>query len=221
MPDYDPKNIPILDDVIENADNEKRDFDLSVEPPDDEAKENNPDLFAGETFDLAAEDADIETAATETSIIEIETAAIADSIIEYSINPGAISPAEEPQIGPVDNISNEDSYEVPLYSPEKVSEDEAEKFESALIDYNTVDEAEASTIDMPATNKQEEDQPLEVKQQTSTAISLQSVTDDIVKQLMPELEQQLRLLLEQALKEKLPEETCQGEVSPPSNTDNY
>ena len=206
MPDYDAKNIPVLDDVIENGDDEKRDFDLSIESPGDEAKENNLDLFAGETFDLAVEDADIETAATETSIIEVETAA-------------------EPQIGTVDNITNEDSYDVPLYSPEKAPEDEAEKFESALIDYNAVDEAEASTIDMPvidmpAVNKQEEDPPLEVKQQISTAISLQSVTDDIVKQLMPELEQQLRLLLEQALKEKLPEDISQTETPSTSNPDN-
>jgi hypothetical protein len=225
MPDYDPKIIPILDDVIENADNKKRDFDLSVEPPDDEARENNLDLFASEDIDLAAEDADIESAATETSIIEVETAIITDSNIEYSINPGAISPATGPQIGPVDNISNDDGDDIPLYSPAKASEDEAEKFESALIDYNAVDEAVASTIDMPvidmpATNKQEEDQPLEVNQQTSTAISLQSVTDDIVKQLMPELEQQLRLLLEQALKEKLPEDIKQTEIPSASNPDN-
>ena len=214
MPDYDPKNIPILDDVIENADNEKRDFDLSVEPPDDEAKENSLDQFAGETFDLAAEDADIETAATETSNVEVETAIITDSIIEYSINPGAISPAinnptAEPQIGSVDNISNEDGDDVPLYSPAKASEDEAEA--------PTID---MPVIDMPATNKQEEDQPLEVKQQTSTAISLQSVTDGIVKQLMPELEQQLRLLLEQALKEKLPEDIKQTEIPSASKSDN-
>ncbi len=216
MPDYDTKNIPVLDDVIENGDGEKRDFDLNVEPPDDGAKENNLDLFAGETFDLAAEDADIETTATETSTIEVETAIITDSIIEYSINPGAISPAEEPQIGPIDNISNEDGDDVPLYSPAKAPENEAEKFESALIDYNAVDEAKASTIDMP-----DIDQPLEIKQQASTAISLQSVTDDIVKQLMPELEQQLRLLLEQALKEKLPEDIKQTEIPSASNPDNY
>jgi hypothetical protein len=215
MPDYDTKNIPVLDDVIENGDGEKRDFDLNVEPPDDGAKENNLDLFAGETFDLAAEDADIETAATEISTIEVETAIITDSIIEC-----AISPAEEPQIGPIDNISNEDGDDVPLYSPAKAPENEAEKFESALIDYNAVDEAKASTIDMPDIDQQENDQPLEVKQQASTAISLQSVTDDIVKQLMPELEQQLRLLLEQALKEKLPEDIKQTEIASASNPDN-
>ena len=215
MPDYDAKNIPVLDDVIENGDGEKRDFDLSVEPADDETEENNLDLFAFETFDLAAEDTDIETAATETSLIEVETVAITDSILEYTIEPAA-----EPQIGPLDNISNEDGDDISLYSPAKPAEDEAEKFESALIDYTAADETETSSIDMPATNKQEEGQPLEAKQQPSTAISPQSVTDDIIKQLMPELEQQLRLLLEQALKEKLPEDINQTKVPSTSTPDN-
>ena len=215
MPDYDAKNIPVLDDVIENGDGVKRDFDLSVEPPDDETEENNLDLFAGETFDLAVEDTDIETAATETSLIEVETVAITDSILEYTIEPAA-----EPQIGPLDNISNEDGDDISLYSPAKPAEDEAEKFESALIDYTAADETETSSIDMPATNKQEEGQPLEAKQQPSTTISLQSVTDDIINQLMPELEQQLRLLLEQALKEKLPEDINQTKVPSTSTPDN-
>lgn len=224
MPDYDPKNIPILDDVIESADNEKRGFDLSVgsaEPFDAEsdagsyATENNLDLFASEAIDLAAEASDIETA-----VFEVEAVTIADSILEYTINPDAISLAAEPQIAPVDNISNEDGDDVPLYSPAKPPEDEAKKFESALIDYNAVDEAEISTINMPDIDQQENDQPLEIKQQTATAISLQSVTDDIVKQLMPELEQQLRLLLEQALKEKLPEDINQTEIPSASNPDN-
>ena len=215
MPDYDAKNIPVLDDVIENGDGVKRDFDLSVEPADDETEENNLDLFAFETFDLAAEDTDIETAATETSLIEVETVAITDSILEYTIEPAA-----EPQIGPLDNISNEDGDDISLYSPAKPAEDEAEKFESALIDYTAADETETSSIDMPATNKQEEGQPLEAKQQPSTTISLQSVTDDIINQLMPELEQQLRLLLEQALKEKLPEDINQTKAPSTSTPDN-
>ena len=224
MPDYDPENIPILDDIIESADDEKRDFDLSVdnaEPLDAEsdtgsyATENNLDMFASEDIDLTAEASDIDTA-----VFEAETAIITDSIIEYTINPGAISPAAEPQIGQLDNMSSEDGEDVPLYSPAKPPEDEDEKFESALINYNAVDQAETSTINMPDIDQQENDQPLEVKQQTLTAISLQSVTDDIVKQLMPELEQQIRLLLEQALKEKLPDDIKQAEIPSASNPDN-
>ncbi len=262
MPDYDPKNIPILDDIIESSDNEKRDVDLSVgsaEPLDDEsdsefhATENNMDLFAGEDIDLAAEDSDIDPA-----FFEVEAAAITTPIFEYTI-----SAVAEPQIGAIDNISNENGYaqsqtvveqnrspwmdhsiavqgaiaeeqrsgvasssealrqdDVPLYSPAKASEDEeeVEKVESALIDYPAVDEAEMET---PAINMSAINQQVEVKQHSLAATSLQAVTDDIIKQLMPELEQQLRLLLEQALKDKLPEEIIRGEVSPSSDIDSY
>ena len=257
MSDYDPKNIPTLDDVIDSTDNEKRDFNLSVggaEPhdaePDSEfhATENNMDLFASEDIDLAAEDSDIDPA-----IFEVEAATVTGPNTEHSI-----SATTEPQIGGIDNISNEDNYahrrtvveqnlspwmddsgviqgaiaegqrsdvprgseavnqdDVPLSSAAQAPEDEAEKLESELIDYHAVDETETSAIIMPATNKQ-----VEVKQHNLTADSLQAVTDDIIKQLMPELEQQLRLLLKQALKERLPEETTRAEVSSSSNSDN-
>jgi len=258
MPDYDPKNIPILDDVIESTDNEKGDFDLSAggaEPLDDESDselyvtENNMDLFASEDVDLAAEDSAIDPA-----FFEVEVAAITTPVIEYTI-----SAAAEPPIGAIDNIHNEDDYapgrtvveqnispwmddkraiqgaiaeeqlsgvakssealcqdDVQLYNPAKASEGEAEDFESALIDYQAADEAETPAINMPAINQQ-----VEVKQHSLAANLLQAVTDDIIKQLMPELEQQLRLLLKQALKEKLPDEIVRGEVSPSSDIDSY
>ena len=262
MPDYDPKNIPILDDVIDSADNKKRDVDLSVggaelldDEPDSEfhATENNMDLFASEDIDLAAEDSDIDPA-----IFEAEAATISAPIIEYTISATA-----EPQIDAIDNISNESGYaqsqtlveqnispqmddsstlqeaiaeeqrsdvqgsseavyqdDVPLDNPAKASEDEdkVEKVESALIDYPAVDEAEMET---PAINLSAINQQVEVKQHSLAATSIQAVTDDIIKQLMPELEQQLRLLLEQTLKDKLPEEIIRGEVSPSSDIDIY
>ncbi len=216
MPDYDPKNIPTLDDVIERADNEKQDVDLSAKPLDaqSDAAENKLDLFAGETIDLLAEGSDFEP-----SVTGVEAVTITDSIIEYTISPGANGPAVEPQIGTIDNISNEDGCAITLFSPVKASEEEAEQFESALIDYNSVDETGTSTFGMPATNKQAENQPIEVNRQTASANLLQSVTDDIIKQLMPELEQQLRLLLKQALKEKLPEEITRSEETPSSKID--
>jgi len=211
MPDFDAKNIPVLDDVIENGDDKKREFDLSIESPDDEAKENNLDLFTEETSSLTVEDADIniEVPATETSIIETETLTVPDSIInfEYTFNP-----ATETQIDTIENLSDEDNNEVSLYEPAKAAEDEAEKFESALIDYTAVDQAETPTISVPVIDDPTGDPPVENIQQPLTTISLQSVTDDIVKQLMPELEQQLRLLLTQALKEKLPEDVKQEDI---------
>ena len=217
MPDYDPKNIPTLDDIIESADNEKQDVDLSAKPLDaqSDTAENKLDLFTGETIDLLAESSDIESYVT-----GVEALTITDSIIEYTISPGANCPAVEPQIGTIDNISDEDGGDINLYNPAKASEEETDQFESALIDYKGVDITEISTFDMPATNKQAENQPIEVNRQTVSANLLQSVTDDIIKQLMPELEQQLRLLLKQALKEKLPEEIARSEATPSSKIDN-
>ena len=162
MADYDPKDVPILDDVIESADHEKKDPVLNVgsaEPPDTEsdagfsATENGLDLFASKTIDLATDDA-------------------------------------------------------------------AENIESALVDYNAIDKVGTPTLDVPAIDRPVTDkQPLKVKQQSSTANSLLSITDDIVKQLMPKLELHLRLLLRQALKENLPEEITRSKTSSPSNTD--
>ena len=224
MPDYDAKNIPVLDDVVENGDGKKRDFDLSIESPDDETKESNLDLFNDKTSNLTVEDADIdiEIPATETSIIKVETLTVPDSIIntEYTINP-----ATEAQIGAIDNLGDEDNNEVSLYQPAKAAEDEAEKFESALIDYTAVDQAETPAINVPVIDNPTEDRPVENIQQAATTHSLQALTDDIIKQLMPELEQQLRLLLEQALleqvlKEKLPEDIKQSEIPSVSNPDN-
>jgi hypothetical protein len=216
MPDYDPKNIPTLDDVIDSTDNDQQDVDLSATPLDDQfdAAENKLDLFVDENIDLLAEGSDFEAPVTDT-----EAVTITDSIIEYAIGPGANAPAVEPQISTIDNISNEDGGAITLFSPVKAPEDEAEPFESALIDYSGVDETGTSTFDMPATKKQAENQPTEVNQQTVTANLLQSVSDDIVKQLMPELEQQLRLLLKQALKEKLPEDITRSEATPSSKFD--
>ncbi len=216
MPDYDPKNIPTLDDVIESADNEKQDVDLNAKSLDaqSDAAENNLDLFAGEAIDLLAEGSDFAPPDN-----GVEAVIITNSIIEYTIGPGANGPAMEPQIGTIDNISNEDGCVITPYIPAKASKDEADQLESALIDYNGVDEAETSTFVMPATKKQAENQPSEVNQQTVTANLLQTVSDDIVKQLMPELEQQLRLLLKQALKEKLPEDITRSEATPSSKID--
>jgi hypothetical protein len=257
MSDYNPENIPVLDDVIECGDEEKRDFDLSVggakpldADPDAElyATENNMDLFASEDIDLAAEDSDIDPA-----VFKVEAATVTVPVFEQTISTTA-----EPQIGAIDNISNEDDYaqsqtvaeqnmspwmddsrslqitiaeqepngvpgsseavrqdDVSGYNPAKSSEDEAEMFESALIDFHEVDETESLAINMQAINKQ-----VEVKQQNIAANTLQSVTDDIIKQLMPELEQQLRLLLSDALKEKLSEDITRDEVSPSSKSDN-
>ena len=76
------------------------------------------------------------------------------------------------------------------------AEDEANIIESALLDYNKDDKK--PVIDV----KPGEPDP----QITEQLISLESIADDIVKQLMPNLEQHLRHLVKQALEKKLPDE---------------
>ncbi len=205
MPDFDKRKIPTLDDVIEIADNEKIDFNLSIDSDEmldaeSYSTETNVDLFESEIIDLTTEDSSIAGSGIADSSINIDET----TIIEDTINSET-----DPQIGTIDNINNED---------------EIDGIESALINYNITDEdkAEPSTIDSSVIEEPGDTthrQAVEVEPQTTT-LSLQSVTDDIVKQLMPELEQQLRLLLEQALKEKLSKEIIQSlsaEISSASN----
>jgi hypothetical protein len=219
MPDFDKRKIPTLDDVIEIADNEKINFDLNINSDDmlDEESyntESNLNLFTSEIIDLTAEDS-----VTEDTIIGVNEATTllkntSDAIIEESINLEA-----EPEIGIVDNIYNEDeSHNIaPVDSTTEGIDDQVDSIESALIGYNVSDETEAETIASPAFDDLFDDakdiQPVEAEPQQPAARLLQSVTDDIVKQLMPELEKQLRDLLEQALKEKLSGEIIQTKTT--------
>ncbi len=240
MPDFDKRKIPTLDDVIEIADNEKINFDLNINSDDmlDEESyntESNLNLFTSEIIDLTAEDS-----VTEDTIIGVNEATTllkntSDAIIEESINLEA-----EPEIGIVDNIYNEDdrtaihgslrhnanmaalpvhkSHNIaPVDSTTEGIDDQVDSIESALIGYNVSDETKAETIASPAFDDPFDDakdiQPVEAEPQQPAARLLQSVTDDIVKQLMPELEKQLRDLLEQALKEKLSGEVIQTKTT--------
>ncbi len=74
---------------------------------------------------------------------------------------------------------------------------EAPVFESALIDYqNEENDENQNPVDFaPAADVENEISPL---------LSLETIVDDVVKQLMPELEQQLRDKLLQALEDKIP-----------------
>ena len=153
MADYDPKSIPILDDVIDevlddaadkdrdtNLDNKKTGVELAENESDaeDSAADDNFDLFNSKATDSTTD------------------------------------------------------------------KQESESFESALIDYQLEDETaevdEKGVIDNPT-----ETQPASDIQiiDTAPAIDIDEIVDDVVKQMMPDLEQQLRFLIQQALEEKL------------------
>ncbi len=207
MAGFDERKIPTLDDIIEVGDNEKIDFNLSIDSDemlDAEAytAEVNLNLFTSEAVNSTTEDPIVTG-----SISNIDESTFTENIIE-----GTIYSETEPQIGAADNVNNKDenSNSLPLYAPVEVNEDKTDTIESALLNYNIADEEETepSTADQPAIHAAAG--TAEVESQTTA--SLQTVADDIVKQLMPELEQQLRLLLEQALKEKFPEKISQTEI---------
>ena len=152
MPDYDPKSIPILNDVIEteNTDSDDLAAKSGLDNTKTDQSEEAPDLFAGNT--------------------------------KYPTIESIISEQADPQIGIID----EDIKSA------------LEDIESALIDYNT--EVKESDI---ATNVQ----PLADEQIISEdTVSLKSIVDDVTNQLMPNLEQWLRFLIQQALEDRLPDE---------------
>ena len=86
----------------------------------------------------------------------------------------------------------------------ETSTPETETIESALIDYQP-EEAEIDGLDVIETTA--EIQPASDIQSIDVApaidIDIDTIVDDVVKQVMPDLEQQLRFLIQQALEEKL------------------
>ena len=85
--------------------------------------------------------------------------------------------------------------------------------ESALISYNTGTEVTETvsdtTSDIEAINIAAVDVEPQPAEQPEPPASLQSMVDDITKELMPDLEQQLRYLIQQALEDRLPDEVIE------------
>jgi len=189
MPDFDPKTIPILDDVIEVIEPE------GVKP--EEIEQQNNDAEAEATADDEA--------------IDNETALFtADPIIDFTTE------VDDDHAESEFDINIEEQLEIPAAAFEDASENtpddtSEESIESALIDYNAEYDNETSLEDAAAnadeiTSEIEEPEPATETQPLITAIELQTITDDVVNQLIPELEQRLRILVQQALEENLPTE---------------
>ena len=161
MADFDQKNIPTLDDIIDDEHHDATDADI-VE------NEDSLDLFATEPDDTNA-NTEQETEFTEETT-DIELA-----------NEGAVVQSIQ--------ISYEDSYSGLAFNANNDTiSDEAET-------ENDVDESAITTLIEP--------------------IELESIVQSVVKQMLPDLEQQLRFLLQQSLEEKLP-----AEMIKPADTNN-
>jgi hypothetical protein len=179
MPDYDPKSIPILDDIIEDdiANDDKAEPELTgsesadVENQDSgETAIDNLDLFASDTLD-----------------IEQETMEPSLGTIDQFINPAddgltAIE-TDTPESALIDFHIDQDEPDINVEHDTPQLEDIPDSDET--FDEITIGDTASDPI---------------------PPVTLDAIVDDVVKQLIPELEQQLRHLVQQALEEKLPEE---------------
>ncbi len=164
MPDYDPKNIPLLDDIIEQE---------------NEASASHEKINLSD--EISADDSTLNLFNDTTADIEIDST--------------------EPEIGSIDEfIENETKIDI---------------IESTLIDYSFENNTkgntttDAQTVDKIYPSGGLTDQHEEITRQPAIidpTITLDSMVDDIITQLMPDLELQLHSLIQKALREKLPEE---------------
>lgn len=209
MPDYDPKSIPILDDVIKVEETDNTDID---------DQEGEPALF--ETTPVEAENN------LDLFVAESIKASASTVVTEDVPGEGSLSEDTEPQIGIIDEFIAEDSSHtiditaaedaiiensIPVSANDAAAE--TDEPESALISYNTgteVTEAVSDTTsDIEAINIAAVDVEPQPAEQPEPPASLQSMVDDITKELMPDLEQQLRYLIQQALEDRLPDEVIE------------
>lgn len=178
MPDYDPKSIPILDDIIE-GENESAD-----------TAETNDEKIISEQIST-------DLAATENIQDDNTLDLFNDNAADIKTD------ASEPGIGAIDKFIDSISEEHEII---EIENSETEIVESALIDYQTEDNITANDIHT-ADEQHEQHQTITSQSALSEQpITLDSIVDDVVKQLVPDLAQQLRFLVRQALEEKLPEE---------------
>lgn len=208
MPEYDPKSIPILDDIIDDDNSDAEQVNPVIAESESEQADNSLDLFAVDTADIDS-----------TGISEINI-----TTVEIDVE------TVEPEIADIDRFidKTEDNSEVLA-----TGYLDAEINQSAQVDYHVIDitdEPDEAVIDRQQKNLQYETESLtETRQQEETAytpaadvdnaadissddevaephqpFALEVLVDDVVKQLMPGLEQQLRLHVMQALEEKLP-----------------
>ena len=183
MSEYDPKSIPILDDII---DREKADdAELDTGKP-EQASEDNLDLFNDDTDDDANDDSKQASPVTN----------------EYELN---IPETAEPEANNIDEPVVSELAADEFAADETIATD---TIESALIDYKTEsDSIEGNQSDEILADESRTQIPLQHQ------VLLEPVVNEIVKQLMPDLEQQLRFLVKQALADRLPEKLIKQLVS--------
>jgi hypothetical protein len=113
----------------------------------------------------------------------------------------------QPELGTIDELTSS--------AEDDQAEVDTDTMESALIDYHTDQEEAALEYDSESQainasfDVDDKMHEITVEEQAVDPVqpaTLSSLVDGVVQQLMPDLEQQLRFLVQQALEEKLPED---------------
>lgn len=229
MSDYDSKSIPILNDVIDDDDitDEHEIVDLSnlnASPDDDNFNLFVDDLTASidDTEVTPLENLSVETTDTENITPEIgdindvedqdaplSTGAAAFGVAAFStLKDEALTARISDEINTAIGNNEKNVFEEDNIPSVDLPEDEPE-IESALIDYRVKEDFPPVEAETPLVTTLDEPEVETIKHHADTpatpAISLETMTEDIVKQIMPGLEEQLRHLVQQALEERLPE----------------
>jgi hypothetical protein len=184
MPDYDLKNIPVLEDIIEIEETDPVEPEAIATLAPDET-ENNFDLFIDNSTEAEALDL-IDTTDVEIDIFSEEV------ITEY--------------IAAVDDDSG--IYNDDMQTSEPVFDGQGSAQEP-MLDPTLLDSTSHGTISLESasidiqTDKDSDNDPQPTANQHP--VSIENLVNEVIKQLMPDLEQQLRLLVQQALEDKLPE----------------
>lgn len=191
MPDYDPKDIPTLDDIIAKGitDNSNIEIEEAIAASTEAETEAIP-------FDINAFLGD-SGAATETSVTaETESrSGELDDLLKPEEDTDEL-PLTYEEIGESDSFLDDDKADVVLENTafttsEYYADDDDYEY---IIDAQTDEAAEQVSVD---------------------PISVGTIVKDVVKQMMPDLEQQLVFLLQKAIEEKMP-----AELIKPADTDN-
>ena len=215
MPDYDPKSIPILDDVIkadileqaEAEDKHKAPIADITEMEDELSVDDGTiNIFSTAPVEMSPDDAIIEDSTADASLInELDAGDTGPSI--GTLDSLGDSPADAVVDTSQVNTDVEDTS--PHHARADKEENEAEhfdeeSFESALIDYQSdaeiveetseqqpeIEEVTDSVIEQPATSI--ETQPTQAVQTTqatqeTTALTLEDIVDDVVNDIVSQL----------------------------------
>jgi len=177
MPDYDPKNIPTLDDIIEEDIANKADLDeteaveqAGVEQGEvEQTEEETVDAFYTEPIDESADESK-------------------DTLGDTPADIATDIPSE---------VENKESLHYPTTPHISVQIAYEEVYDKSS-NFSDTEETETSTTEDDTSSDDSTRLSIE-------PIEMEAVVEDVVKQLLPDMEQQLRFLIQQALEQRLPE----------------